>query len=944
MLDGNILRSVLPKERAFICVVLLSAFVFSGQGALADINRNGNSKILSADVLQLLNKAQQAMKAGHPEVAIIYLKNAEATAPDYVDTHMALGEALLAVGNPAEAMRELAIAKQHGVPPSRVVPLIFRALLSQRQGQLILNQYPAPADNDHSALAVETLLARGQAFSQAGNNADAATTLDKALAISRNTQTLIARAQLAMNTQDIPQASALVDEALKSNPGNANALLLRIALFQKASQPNNALPYASKLVNQTNGAPVALLARAGVYLQMHQDKPAEADVDVALKGSPGLSQAIFYKALLRARANDTNTAWELAQTLPREFLSSRPDIGIAMSQVAFKAGHKDIATDILHTTVHNFPDNVDARVRLVAAYIALNDWSNATLTLSGAGGSKDPRILALTAEVYAKKGDKQNATKYMTMAADQGFGGDELMLQEIGIEIRQGNYVKAQLELAQLNAKEPKRADIAGLLIDVFNHQGNYAASQQVADRFQVASPKSAFGPMFKAQIKVRQGDVDGAIALFSQAIALDPKSIPSLFGRSAMLSSEGKFGDALKDVQAALAIDPKAAVASVRAAQLQVQLGRPGDALQTLKRGLQTSPKDFELVSMLAQLYAQSKNFPAAEGVVTTYLNANPKDGRAITFLGNIQLGSGNKVAARATYSKLLQLDPKSPNAHLLLARAYGSDGDAKAANKEYDAAQSLSPNDPSVWLARIEYDISSNQNEAALHHAQGFAAAVPGPVSAQSLATVLARTGKLADAQKALENSIKKTPSNRSEIELSTILRAQGQNAEADKLLRSWLVQHPDDNDVKQALAVSLLDRDKEEAEKLLRQVVNAQPYNISALNNLAWILTEKDTKSALALANRAAGLEPNAPSVEDTLGWIKWHLHDKNGALVLLKQAQAGSPADPEINFHLASVLIDAGNSADGKKALSTALASKATFLDRKKAELLMANKSK
>src|SRR2546423_13674112 len=49
-----------------------------------------------AAVADLLSKAQQAVKQGQPGVAVIYLKNAVALAPDSAEVHFELGAALLA--------------------------------------------------------------------------------------------------------------------------------------------------------------------------------------------------------------------------------------------------------------------------------------------------------------------------------------------------------------------------------------------------------------------------------------------------------------------------------------------------------------------------------------------------------------------------------------------------------------------------------------------------------------------------------------------------------------------------------------------------------------------------------------------------------------------------------------------------------------------------------
>ena len=178
---------------------------------------------------------------------------------------------------------------------------------------------------------------------------------------------------------------------------------MKIALLQRANQADKAMTYADQFVKASRNNPVALVTRAGVELELKQDAKAQADLDAATAVAPNMSQANFYKAIIKARAHDAKGAWALAQTLPREFIPSRPDTGLIIGQMAIDAGQRETGTDILHNVVQALPGNADARIRLAQSYLALNEAQNAVDTLTPLQDSTDPRVTALLAQAYQRQ-------------------------------------------------------------------------------------------------------------------------------------------------------------------------------------------------------------------------------------------------------------------------------------------------------------------------------------------------------------------------------------------------------------------------------------------------------------------------------------------------------------------------------------------------------------
>jgi putative PEP-CTERM system TPR-repeat lipoprotein len=930
---------MLIKPARILLGVVLGIAALPGAG-LAAVNPKLDAHPMSAEAANLVNKAQQALQQGHPEVAVIYLKNAETAAPGVANIHLLLGRVLLVTNNPSEAERELNIALQKGVPGQEVLPGIFQALISQHENQMLLDRYPAPGPNDRSLMAIEILRARSIAQLQLGHKDEAAASLDNALTIARNAPNLTARAKLALDTGDIAQATKLTDEALGKTPNDYGALLLKAELLQRTGQATKALDYANTLVSVMHSRPTALLTRAGIYLQLNQDTKAASDVDAALAAAPNLVTALFYKSVLKFRAKDPKGAWAIAQTLPREFLSSRPDVAIMTSQMAVASGQHETGADILHSTVEKNPGNIGLRLRLSALYMMLKETDNAYKTLQPVMNSTDARVNALLSQIYAAQKKAPQSLDALRKANEGGYGGDPLKLQLANADVQRGKFDDAIQALEPLNAKQANRPEIVGPLIAAYIGKGDINNATKYAQALTKAAPNSPFGPYYEGQIATRKGDINGAIAANTMAINRDGKFAPAFFARANLLANKGDIPAAQSDLQKLLSINPKFSLASLRMAELYQRVGDDGNALAALKSAAAANPTDLLVYATLAHFYAARHKWPEASAAIATYLKKVPNDGSALTLQAEMELSTGAVDPAIKQLLKLHDAYPHSQDISLLLARGYAQKGDKKTAHDTLARAIADEPKSTKAHVAIVANDLSRNDNAAAVSDATAFTRDVPGAGSAQTLALVLARQGKGDEAIKVLQESLAAFPEPRTVIQLHAAMRATGKAKAADTVLASWLAQHPHDLAVRQLYGSSLMASNKPLAEQQMRQILADDPSNLVALNNLAWLLTEKDPGQANQFALRAMKIAPNAPSVMDTAGWIAWQLKPGPAALSLLERAQAGAPGDPEIAYHLSVVLAASKRGPEAKKILASTLANNKAFDDRAKAELLNA----
>ena len=886
----------------------------------------------------LLRQARQAMQQGHANVAVIYLKNAVALAPKNTNVRMELGFAYIRSGDAVSAIRELRTARSDGAADAKVLPMLFDAMLSHNESQQLLDQFPAPNDGDRSALAAATFRSRAMAQFQTGHADLAADSIDHALAIGRDAPSLVLKARISKDQNDLATAVKLSDEAIAKAPTDANVLLLRVTLMQLVNKPDQALSAANTMVKRYPSSPMSLLSRASVYIQMKQDAKARADIDGLLTQWKNLPQALYYKALLLERAKDPKGAWNVAQALPPEFTGSRPEIATLVAQMASAGGHTDVAINVLSGAVSRFPGAVEPRIQIAAAYLRAKNTQRALDYLLPMRDSQEPRIMLLLGQAYAMQKQFAKSTEYFEKASASGFGGDLLKRQLAASSLRSGDFDAAIKPLREINGREPGDQVTAGLLITALLHNNDVPGATIVANKLAASAPKSAFGALFQGQILMAKTDYNGAIGAFTRSLALDPKFLPALYDRALARAGVGDLKGANADFQAILAADPKNVMAMIRTAEVDIRMGQEKQAEAVLKRAIALDPKNSMPNLALSSYYISRNRMKDAAGAIGSYLKIMPNDVNAQMVLAEIQLATAQTDPALATFRRLANARPDSPQIQLMLGSALVAKKDTNGAIGAFKRALEISPKFSLARSTLIRYALATKNNDVALAAAQEGAKVEPGTQSDLMLATTLVAMKNFDQAQTVAKQAQAQHPSEAGAVLYSQLLRQTKKAKQADAVLADWTAKHPTDNGARLESAQQQMTTNPAGAEQQFRAVLKAQPNNMVALNNLSWMLRKKDPKQAVTYAEQAAKLAPNSGPILDTLGWVKWQAKDGAGALPILQKAHAADSNNPEIAYHLAVVLDANGRRAEAKKTLSAVLTSNQTFDERAEAEAL------
>ena len=893
----------------------------------------------AAAIHKLQVDARNALAAGKTRLAVILLKNAVSAAPQNTEVRVQLGTALLRLGDEAEAERELRQARNDGAPPILVLPPLFQTMLVRNENQLLLDTFPDPGPAPPGAEAPDILIARAIALQKLERRQEADDAMNRSLALRRDGPGLLTRARMSLVEGDYAAAGRFVDEVIQNWPANTDAMLFKVELLLAEKDNDGALAVANRISSTFPGNLAGRFARVESFLRLNQDALAKAEIDSILAAHPDLIMAIYYKALLLARAGDSKGAWNVAQVLPGDFRDTNQGAAVIVAQMAINAGKADMGAAMLARILKDHPDDIAARIRLAELRLRQNGTTGALNVLEPLKDSTDPRVTRLYAMIYLqahRPKDALDALRKLNAASAANLVEKRALAL---LEAQSGNVDQAVDILAPVAAKDPTNPIIVEPYIDVLIQKRRYKEALRVADKYGAVAAQQAKALAYRGTVLMMQHDISGAQSAFDKAVANDPRNTSALYTRALFLVSNQKFGDANRDLRAILALDSKNLAAVMKLAEIAVRQGNDAGVRSLYGRAIALAP-DNATPRIALTLHLVSRNdVKGAFNTARDCASVQPNNADCLLLLGKAQATLGMKKEAVSSFRRLVLLKPGEASAQLLLSAAYLLAGDRTSAARALDAAVELDPQAEAVRRAQINYQIGAGNPKAAVELARDFQAANPGTASDLLLAESLERAKQNDEAAAILNKSLLKRADSLVFLQLIHLALVSNDKNRAGDLMSKWLATNPGDTATRMRYATLLLQQDEmAKAASQYQIVLKQSPDNIDALNNLSWLVQGSDPKRALALLTRASQLSPNSSHVCDSLGWLKLQRRDLPGGLALLTRAHGLEPGNPTITYHLI-VALDAN---DKRKAalglLKELLSSNVPFAEREKAAQL------
>ena len=927
-----------------------------------------------------LAQARTLMQQGDLRGAQLVLRDLVRSQPDLAEAHFRLGQVQLRLGDPVAAEHEFREAVAHGTDEHAARPMLAQALTGQHQAELVLREYnDTGLDAGQSAdLHIARALAAAQLkqFDLARKEALAA---QQAAPHSPEAALDLARVELAAGDPDA--AGHAVDQALALDPHLYAALSLRARILTQQNKPAEAITAydtafadpSSKAVNLAGDR----FAQANLYLSKGNDAAARRAVEAGLKAAPRAPLGNYLLSVLDVRAGQWRPADE-ALTAVGTALATFPRGDLLLATVKANLGQPQQALDAAeHYNVRHPQDQVGAKLlaeidlilgRAPAAIRLLTPWT--------AANPPDADILSLLSQAYAVSGQPGNAQATLRKAVASSQANPAALTRIAAIAMREGNPVLSSdvlqavlsadtpapgrvdgradgrvdggadgsptLVNAPDTAPAPARADTAAALVVAALRAGQVDRAAAALEALRAAHGGAEQLDLLTGAVKLAQFDLPAARTAFESARARDPASAEALANLARVMVLQGEQGAAANLLREGLAKQP--ADQRLVAAWIEFAGSREAaaDSIPILEAAHAAAPDNTSFTVLLSGLYLQTKQPDKALALA----NGLPADTPLqLGLRADAQRALGNTNEAVALWQALLAKNPQDTALRQRIVGILLGDGHDAAASAMLQQGLDAHPDDAGLQAEAVALAARKDGLAAGLSRADAFAA------RSKTLPTLLLKGDLLmanrkfteaaaAYAQARTVAGAKPEDAESLVLHQASALLAAGDVAGSTKLLADWQAAHPNSVAATQMLAeADIVAGRLTDARTKLEAVLASNPNNPAALNNLAWILQQQgDYEKSRPLASRAYALAPT-PQAADTLGWALVKTGKAADALALLRQAAAGQPGDPTVQYHFAAALKQAGKTEDAKAVLKPALAAAGPFKDRADAEQLM-----
>ncbi|MCB1740296.1 MAG: PEP-CTERM system TPR-repeat protein PrsT [Gammaproteobacteria bacterium] len=769
--------------------------------------------------------------------------------------------------------------------PSQVEPLVGRATLALRQGELDTAWARAlkaaqVAPNDASVWAV-----KGEILHVRGRLEEALGAYDASLAVRPEALDAgLARAGLLLDLKSYDDAATQLEQLVERYPLDPRPPYLRSVLLSKQGKRGEARAQLEKAA--------ALLAEMG------QD------------GVVGSMQLVFLAGL----ANYELGALEQAQTYLRSY-------------------------------VDRYPQQPGARKLLGAALMRSGRSADAIVVLEPAlaVSPDDPQLLTMLGSAYLENGRHEIATPYLERAARITGGAPGIRTGLALSRMSQGDEARGLQELAEVFALDPAANRVAGLALATLQmKRGRFDLALPVVDKLRELDPDNVSYLNLLGSAQFGAGRLDAGRQTFERALALNPDAMPvsvnlarlerasgrhdrarELLGTvlatrpdevramvvlAAVERDVGQLDEAARWLQKATATDAEFLPAALALVDLQLARGQSNEALSTAQEAESRAPEALDVLAALARCHLAMERPDRASSIYRRMATLAGYDVAALNRVARLQLELGEVDAAEFNLTRALQKDPTHIDSRVLLSGVL-------IAARKYEQAE---------VLAR---QLVEELPKATIGHSL--------------LGDIALALGRFDEAIANYGRALKIQSSQQLVMQIARASVGAGRQAEAIQFLDRWLQSHPGDTVVAKMLAESYLATGQlDEARTRYESLADgAGREDADVLNNLAYVYDKLDDPRALELAERALSVAPEDPFVLDTLGWLLVRRGEAARGLSHLREAATRASTEPQIRYHIGAALVALQRHAEARRHLRDALASAADFEGAEAARALL-----
>jgi putative PEP-CTERM system TPR-repeat lipoprotein len=880
--------------------------------------------------------------------AIIQLRNAIKLDRKMLQSQVLLGRALLAAGEANAAQVALEEALRLGVNPIEVVLPLAQALSAQGNPDAVL----ADTRFAHAGLPAATksslLIIKAAAASDLGRPKDAIKFLEEARALKTgDVESWTAEVPIRVRARQLSEAKAAADKAVTLDPRSPQAAYQQATVAHVTGDLKSAVSLYTRTLGLKSDHVDALVARAGLFVDLGQIAQATADVRAARSADPEDPRAAYLDALLAERAGDAaakkaalTQVTNLIDPYPIEHLRYRPQVlmlgGLShfglkqfekarpylemvvrqdaaspvsrlLAQIYLEAKQVDKAITALEDYLRIRPGDRQATVLLASSQMQMGRHARAAVLLEDVLKSgDDPEVRTLLGTSLVATGKFEPAVAELEVALKKEPGQVRAGVSLVSLYLASGQFAKAVSIVKGLLQRQPQNPGLHALLGSALAAGGEAAAARAAFEQALKLDPKSHSALLNLARLDIDSKRFDSALGRLNQLLGRDDKDSDAMLETARLFSARGQLEEAQRWLTKAEDNSGSRLQPGLQMIEFQLARGRVDLAQDAVKRLQAKAPEALLVVLAQAKVQIAARDLAAARSTLGRASTQVSYDAAALTRIAQMQLQADNVAGAAHALDKALQAKPTHLQARALRSSTYLLQGEMTKAEA---LARGILASEPKLALGYgLLGDLSMARKQPAA--AIGF----------YSKALQLERTSqglmRLFAAQQLVDQ------------------------AAAAALAERWLRDHPQDLQVRRELAdLQARSGNFASARAAYEGLLQLSPDDPEALNNLAIVLVSLGESGASKAAERALALKPQSAHILGTAGWAAFHAGQHDRALQLLRDARLRDPKNASTRYFLARVLVQQGRKDEARQELRAALTDDPRFAYAKDARALL-----
>lgn len=883
--------------------------------------------------------------------AIVQLKSALQIDRSMLPVQVLLGRALLADGQVAAAEIAFLEALDLGVNRAEIVLPMIDAALTQGHHRQVLTEPRMAAEGLPSGLQAKVQLQHAAAAADLGETRDALRLIELARAIDpASPDSWLAEVGVQLRLRQFERAQAAANKAQALAPGSPATLHHLAQILHLRGDLQGAVAAYSRTLAAAPDHVEALVARAGLWVDLGRADDAQADLARLKQLAPNDPRAAYLSALLAERAGRSDEARNalkrvtaLIDPVPIAYIRYKPQVLMLNGLAHFGLGEREAAKPYLEAFQRLDPGGGASKL---LAQILLGE-GKIELAIESLEGylrvhPTDSQAQALLTSAHMVQGRAGRATSVARDALRRQESPE--MRAALGLSLLQaGQGADALTELETAYRKDPRQTQAGAALVGLYLQAGQAKKALTVAQALVKQQPGHASFQALLGQARLRTGDRPGARAAYEQATRADAGLIGAHILLARLDALEGRIDGGIQRLTELLGKHETDIDIQLELASLSLRQGRADDAQRWLeKAAAHAGPRETRPALALVELHLRHGRKDKALEAAKAASAKTPGELMPYLALARAQINTGDNAGARIALATATRLADYEPAQQLEIALLQMLAGNLPGAAYSLDKALSTRPDYLPALAAMVDVEIRQGDLAKAEQRARAIAARLPQQAIGHMLVGDVAwARGDLAGAAAAFRRAHQAQPSTETVLSLHSAIRRQEGPKAALGFVEQWLRTHPQDRVVRTAAAgLQAGSGQLAAARKSYEDLLAEAPDDAEPLNNLANVLLlQKAVPEAVAIAERALAVAPASAAVIDTLGWALFHHGQTDRALQLLRDARLRVPADPTVRYHLAAVLAKAGRREEARAELADALARTPRFEGSEQARSLL-----